>query len=286
MAPFGSGASGQLVATHCAAQASSAACSPLTRCSIAASAAMPSGSGESSTSRATLFGVRSGVGQRDLGAVADAEQREVGHVPRAAQPFDVLGGVPVVVGRGAGRDGVGAGGGGGLRDGVEVGDGVVAGLELGLVDHFLPVRQVAAVQRGRHPGAAAVDRHDRMRLEHVGACAGQPHRQLGRRRQIRTGGHHQWPGVLRGLRRAGPHHADADGSVGAVDRIEVGVIAGAVQRDAGQRRHGGVTEYPRRAVPPGQVVLRRCDRRRARAAAWWSAAHPEGARRHRSQTAD
>ena len=89
------------------------------------------------------------------------EQRQRRDIPGAAQPFDVLGGVRVVVGRVAGGDGVGAARGRGLRDGAEVGDRVVAGLELGLVEHLLPVEQVAAVEGARHAHAAPVDRDDR-----------------------------------------------------------------------------------------------------------------------------
>ncbi|SKT54636.1 Uncharacterised protein [Mycobacteroides abscessus subsp. abscessus] len=55
-APAGSGPSGQLLATHCAANASNADCWPLSRCSAAASAAMSAATGESSRSRATLLG--------------------------------------------------------------------------------------------------------------------------------------------------------------------------------------------------------------------------------------
>ena len=54
-----------------------------------------------------------------------------------------------------------------------------------------------------------------------------------RRRQVRAGGDDQRAGVVRRLRRAGAHHADAQGPGGAVDRVEVGVVAGAVQLDAG-----------------------------------------------------
>ena len=78
-------------------------------------------------------------------------------------------------------------------------------------------------------------RRDTMGLQHVGARARQPDRQLHRGRQVRAGRHHQRSGVFRGLHGAGAHHADAHRSGGAVDRVEVGVVAGAVQRDAGER---------------------------------------------------
>ena len=70
--------------------------------------------------------------------------------------------------------------------GAEVGDGVVTGLELRLVEHLLAVEQVAAVQVAGQADAAAVDGDDRVGLEDVGAAAGQPHRQLRRRRQVRA----------------------------------------------------------------------------------------------------
>ncbi len=143
-----------------------------------------------------LVGVAARIGQRHLGTVADSEQRQRRHIPRAPQPFDVLGGVRIVVCGVAGRDGVGAAGRRGLDDLAEVGDGVVAGLELGLIEHRLAVVEVAAVQRLRHADATAVDRHDRPRLEHVGARPRKPDRQLHRRRQVRSGGHHQWAGVV------------------------------------------------------------------------------------------
>ncbi len=184
------------------------------------------------------------------------------HVPGAAQPLDVLGGVGVVVGRVAGRDGVGAAGGGRLGDRAEVGDRVVTGLELRLVEHLLTVEQVAAVDRARHSHAAPVDCHDRMALEHVGAGTRQPDRQLNRCRQIRARCHHQRTGVLGGLHRTGAHHADAHRSRCAADRVEIGVVGGAVQRHAGQRLDSGVAEDLRRAVVPRQIVLRRLDRRR------------------------
>src|ERR1700733_11934181 len=55
-ASLGSGPNGQFTAAHCAANASSAACWPLTFCSAAASAPTPNATGESRTSLATRSG--------------------------------------------------------------------------------------------------------------------------------------------------------------------------------------------------------------------------------------
>ncbi|CKR64001.1 Uncharacterised protein [Mycobacterium tuberculosis] len=55
-APFGWEPSAQFTATHCAANASSAACWPWTCCSAAASAETPNAIGESRISLATLSG--------------------------------------------------------------------------------------------------------------------------------------------------------------------------------------------------------------------------------------
>src|SRR6185312_16416270 len=106
------------------------------------------------------------------------DQRQGGHVPRAAQPLDVGGGVRVVVRGGARRDGVGAVGGGGVGDLGQVGHRIVAGLELRLVAHLLTVELVPAVDGARHADAATVDSDDGVGGEHVGAGPGQPDRQL------------------------------------------------------------------------------------------------------------
>ena len=208
-----------------------------------------------------LVRTRSGVGQRHLGAVADPDERDGGHVPQVAQPLDVRGGVRVVVGRLARRDGVGAVRGGGVRDVGQVGHRIVAGLELRLIAHRLAVGRVAAVDRARHAHAAAVDGDDGVSAQHVGARPRQPDRQLGRRRQVRAGGEDQRPGVVRGLVGAGADHADAQGPGSAVG-VEVGVVVRAVQLDARRRRNPGVGEQLRRAVVPGQVVLGCRDRGR------------------------
>src|SRR6202041_3102369 len=63
-----------------------------------------------------LVGPRRRVGQRDLGAVADAQQGDLRYVPQTAQSLDVGGGVRVVVGAVTGRDGVGAVSCGGVGD--------------------------------------------------------------------------------------------------------------------------------------------------------------------------
>ena len=174
-----------------------------------------------------------------------------------------VGSVGVVVGRVAGRDGVGAAGGGVLHDVGEVGDRVVAGFELRLVADLLSVELVEAVHRARQAHAAAVDGDDRVAVQHVGAGTRQPHRQLQRRRQVRSGGEDQRAGVMGSLHRAGAHDTDAQRPGRTVDRVEVGVVACAIQFDAGCRGHRGVAEFLRRAVMPGQVVLGCGDRRRA-----------------------
>ncbi len=67
------------------------------------------------------------------------------------------------------RDGVGAVCGGGVGDVGEIGDRVVAGLELRLIAHRLPGKVIPAVDRARHADAAAVDGDDGVGLQHVGA---------------------------------------------------------------------------------------------------------------------
>ena len=162
----------------------------------------------------------------------------------------------VVVGGVSGCDGVGAAGGGVVHDVREVGDGVVARFELRLVLDLLAIELLEAVDRARAAHAASVDGDDGMFVEHVGAGACQPDRQLQRRRQVRAGGEHQGAGIVRSLLRFGAHHADAQRSGSPVHRVEVGVVARAIQLDAGGRRGAGIAEFLRCAVVPRQFVLR------------------------------
>jgi len=68
----------------------------------------------------------------------------------------------------------------GLSDRAQVGDWVVAGLELRLVEHFPAVEQVATVQVAGQPHAAAIHGDDRTGLEYVCPGMRQPHRELDR----------------------------------------------------------------------------------------------------------
>ena len=101
---------------------------------------------------------------------------------------------------------------------------------------ILAVEAVAAVDRARHAHAATVDGDDRVGLaarrrpprdSQTGSCVDD-----GRSEPVvKTSG----PGVGRGLVRAGADHADAHGAGPAVDRVQVGVVVGAIQLDARRR---------------------------------------------------
>ena len=106
--PSGPGPVGSWRPTHCAANASSAACSPLTCCSSAPSALIARRDRRVKDEAGHLVRVPAGVGERHLCAVADAQKSKSGHVPGSAQPLDVLSGMRVVVCRIARCDGVGA----------------------------------------------------------------------------------------------------------------------------------------------------------------------------------
>ena len=160
-----------------------------------------------------LVRTRRGVGQRDLGAVADADQRQGGHVPEAAQPLDVGGGVRVVVGRGARRDGVGAVRGGGVRrrrrgwrpgrrrSGTAPGraspDGRGGRGSRSGSTCPMPRRSTATMGWVCSTSAPAP-------ASHTGSC--------GRRRQVGAGGEDERAGIVGGLVRAGADHTDAQGA--------------------------------------------------------------------------
>ena len=178
-----------------------------------------------------------------------------------AQPLDVLGGVDVVVGRITRCEGVGAAVVAVTAISDEVGHPVIARLELRLVAHFLrskisrqsndagqaePRRSTATIGRPSSTSPPARDNHfgnatDDGRSE--------------------PRGEHQRAGVGWGGHRAGANYPDGQGADGVVDRIEVDVVAGALHRDPGWCRVPRPGEHPRRAVAPGQVVLRGGDRR-------------------------
>ncbi len=139
-------------------------CGLLTLDALLGGGLRPDGEGQRRVEHQTrhLVRMRGRVRQRHLCAVAHAEQGQCVHVPGAAQPLDVLGGVGVVVRGVPGGDRVGAHGGRGLSDRAQVGDGIVTGFELCLLEHLPAVGQVAAVEFAGHPHAAAVHRDDRM----------------------------------------------------------------------------------------------------------------------------
>ena len=224
---LGSGLSGQLAAVRWRTRRN-AACWPFW--SVAISAPVPYGMGESSTSRATFVRMRAGERQRHLGAVADAQDDQ----PRTSQLLRDVRVRPRGRCRRPNRRAparVSATGGGGQRDGAVI-HRVVARLELGLVLHLLPVEQVAAVHGAGAAHAAAVDGDDGPGLQHISTGQGQPLWQLQPGRMSGAGGDHQRTGVGRGGGRPGADDTDRHCSAGAADRVEVGVVGCAV-RDPG-----------------------------------------------------
>jgi hypothetical protein len=141
--------------------------------------------------------------------------------------------VGVVVRRIAGGDGVGAVGGGGHGDGAELGHRVVAGLELGLVEHLGALERIAAVtaldrpmpRRSTATTGWLLSMSVPERVSHTGSCS-----ELG----VRAGGEHHRAGVGGVCSRSGAHRTHGDLAAGAVDRVQVGVVGGAVQGDAGR----------------------------------------------------
>ena len=236
-APLGSGPSGHAAATHWATNASSAACWPLTFCSAAASAPTAERQRRVEHQPGDLVRMRARVGERHLCAVADAEQGDAWERPRCCAAARC----PRRRARCRRRSRRGRScrcswwsrsGRSALR--LATGSSPDSNCAWSSIswrsnrsrqsrspDMPMPRRSTATIGVG---------------LEDVGAAAGQPHRQLHRRRQVRAGGHHQRPGVGGRRGRPGPHHADAQRARRAVDGVEVGVVARAFQRHAG---HGG-----------------------------------------------